>query len=42
MTTDDTSVEETVSFAYRVLVIVRAAVAILVGLATVAATLGWI
>jgi|GEM_PF-6614011 len=42
MTTDDSPVEETVSLAYRVLVLVRVAVAILVGLATIAATLGWI
>jgi len=42
MMTDDPSVAETVSLAYRVLVLARVAVGILVGLATVAALLGWL
>jgi hypothetical protein len=38
----DTSTADAVTLAYRLLVVLRVAVAVLLGLATLAATLGWV
>jgi hypothetical protein len=42
MSTDDSTTDDPVTLAYRLLVVLRVAVAVLLGLATLGATLGWL